>query len=321
MTGISIAMATCNGAQYIGQQLESIANQTLLPDELIVSDDCSRDESLEIVERFAHHVPFPVRVCRNPQNLGFNRNFVRAMSQAKGDLIFLSDQDDIWFPEKIQRVADEFRRDPQVLAVIHDERIIDEETGNILDHTYFANERALGFANRELVSGNCTAIRREFLDILLPFPEGINYDYWIGWMADVLGCRLILAEPLQLYRRHAANSTRMLLAAKRGSPLSRLLRTVRRDSRPAWRETAAQYRMIAERIEASSAAIDRRLGDGRAASSLEKLSNEIRALEARIEVMSLPPVQRQIEVLRNWRRGTYRHFSGVKSAIRDMFQL
>lgn len=320
MSTISIAMATYNGAEYLDQQLESIASQTLQPDELIVSDDCSTDRTLKMIERFARNAPFPVRIFRNQENAGFNCNFARAIAKTSGDVVFLADQDDIWFADKIDHIAAEFDRSAQLLAVIHDERIIDQATGEFLDCTYFANERALGLDDRELVSGNCTALRRELIEILLPFPEGINYDYWIGWIAEVLKCRVILEEPLQIYRRHAGNATNMLLAAERPSSLSQLLRSGFQDLRPAWQETADQYRLITQRIEQRSPLIDRCLGGGRAASSAEGLWHEIDSLERRIEVMSLPPLRRQIEVLRNWGGGFYRHFSGARSAMRDLLQ-
>lgn len=320
MTTISIAIATFNGTEYLGQQLGSIAAQTRLPDELIVSDDCSTDQTLTIVESFASGAVFPVRIFRNRKTLGFSRNFARALAEAKGNLIFLCDQDDVWQPDKIDRVAAEFERDPQLLALVHDERILDAARGEILDQTYFGNERALGFDDRELVSGNCTAIRRDLLEILLPFPEGINYDYWIGWMADILDCRRVLEEPLQLYRRHPSNATRMVLAGERRPIVWQLFRGRLSDPRPAWRETANQYRLIAERIQERSELVDRNLGSGSAVASIERLSLEIESLDRRMAVMSLARAKRPIPVLRNWRGGYYRHFSGFRSAIRDLLQ-
>ena len=128
-------------------------------------------------------------------------------------------------------------RTPRPSALIDDERILDQRTGEVFERTYFANERALGFNSREMVSGNCMALRRDLLDLLQPFPDGINYDYWIGWMADVLESRLVFDEFLQLYRRHAGNASEPVLAQRRPTPWSVLMRTGLPDPKPAWRKS------------------------------------------------------------------------------------
>lgn len=313
-------MATYCGAAFVGEQLESIANQTRPPDELVVSDDCSPDETVEIVERFALEAPFPVRILRNPENVGFSRNFARALAGASGDLVFLSDQDDIWLPDKIERVVAELDRSPLCLALIHDQRILDQNTSEVFNQTYFDNQSALGLAEKELVSGNFTALRRELLDILQPFPQEVSYDFWIARVADRLGCRMVLREPLQLYRRHSSNVSDPVLAQRRPSLWSELLRMGRRDPRPYWQEEIELSRLAAARIGERQDAVDRRLGKGRAEGSLANLAHEIRSLERRIEILSLPPVQRRIEVIKSWRSGFYSQFSGGRSAIKDLVQ-
>jgi len=313
-------MATYQGAAYIGEQLGSIAIQTRLPDELAISDDGSTDFTLEIAERFASTVPFPVRICRHEDNLGFSRNFERAIAEASGEVVFLSDQDDIWFPEKIERVMLEFDKDPDVLAVIHDQRILDHETGEIFSRSYFDNQRALGLAEKELVSGNFTAIRRELIEILQPFPGGVSYDFWISRVATALDCRRVVREPLQLYRRHSSNLSQPVLARRRPTLLAELVRIALRDPRPHWREMLALCRSAATRIAERAGAIDGRLGKGRANESLEILSRQIRSLERRIEMTSLPAFRRRIEIVRAWKNGFYDQFSGARSAAKDMLQ-
>jgi glycosyltransferase involved in cell wall biosynthesis len=311
-------MATYQGAAFIGEQLESIAKQTRLPDELVISDDGSCDGTLEIAEQFASSAPFRVRICRNRENLGFSRNFERAVAETGGDVVFLSDQDDIWFPHKIERVMLEFDRNPGALAVIHDQRTLHQKTGEIFARSYFDNQLALGLANRELVSGNSTAARRELITILQPFPDEVAHDFWIARVSTALDSRTVLREPLQLYRRHSSNLSKPVLAHRRPTLLAELLRMGLQDPRPHWRETLQQLKLAAARIEERSDAIDQRLGKGRVDAALEKLSREIRAFEHRIEVMSLPALRRRAEILRNWRGGFYDQFSGAKSAIRDL---
>lgn len=318
-TRISIAMATYNGARFIGEQLNSIAAQTVLPAELVVTDDCSTDATLEIVERVARTAPFAVRVHRNPTRLGFNRNFERALSLCEGDLIFISDQDDIWYEHKLERVTTLLQAAPDRLALIHDEHIVDAG-GRKFDTTYFGNVRRLGFSDREHLSGNCTAMKRALLDVLMPFPDGINYDYWIGWVADILGARIVLDEPLQAYRRHELNSSAPVLAEEKPSQLSIFLRSGMADPRPVWRTNIHGLQLVAERIEERAPTLDAILGAGRARTAIERVEKEIAGLEERTELASLPKWRRWPAVLRRWADGFYSEFSGSKSAIKDMIR-
>jgi len=313
-------MATYQGAAFVREQLESIARQTRLPDELIVSDDCSTDATVEIVERFATRAPFSVHIARNDENLGFSRNFEQALAAASGNVVFVSDQDDIWCPEKIERVVAAFERNPDIFSVIHDQRILNQRSGKVFKRTYFDNQRALGLAEKELVSGNFTAMRRELLSILQPFPPQLAYDFWIARVSAALGCRKLIREPLQLYRRHPSNLSEPVLAHRRPTLIAELFRIGRQDPRLHWWETLEQWRLVESRVRERRVAIDDCLGKDRASAALARLSREIRSLERRIGIMSLPPIRRRIEVFRNWRGGLYDQFSGAKSAIRDLLQ-
>jgi len=122
---ISIAMATYNGAQYLEAQLQSFVDQTRPPDELIITDDCSTDGTADIVYEFAKTAPFEVVFCRNEKNLGYCGNFNAALMQTTGDLVFLSDQDDVWFPEKIAYIAEVAERNPEMLVVMNDAALTD----------------------------------------------------------------------------------------------------------------------------------------------------------------------------------------------------
>ena len=103
---ISIALATFNGSKYLFDQLMSLASQKLLPYEVIVVDDGSTDETLEIVKNFGSNVSFPVRIYKNETRLGYGMNFLKAASLCSGDAIAFCDQDDVWLPEKLERVAE-----------------------------------------------------------------------------------------------------------------------------------------------------------------------------------------------------------------------
>ena len=117
---ISIAMTTFNGEKYLQEQLDSFVVQTRRPDELIIFDDCSTDETLAIALNFAEGSPFAVKVFSNDRNLGYSQNFSRALKLCSGDYVFLSDQDDVWHPEKIARMLARFDAEPNVQLLIHD---------------------------------------------------------------------------------------------------------------------------------------------------------------------------------------------------------
>ena len=95
----SVALCTYDGARYLTDQLDSFISQVRRPDELIICDDASTDESLDIIMSFAMHAPFPVRIYRNEHNLGFIKNFEKAIQLCDGDIIALADQDDVWYPD------------------------------------------------------------------------------------------------------------------------------------------------------------------------------------------------------------------------------
>ncbi len=112
MQKISVCMTTCNGSRYIEKQLESIYTQTLKPDEVIIRDDCSSDETAEILESFihAHGLEGSWDFTVNDHNLGWQRNFFETVKASTGDIIFFADQDDIWLPDKIEIMSDVMRR-------------------------------------------------------------------------------------------------------------------------------------------------------------------------------------------------------------------
>ena len=105
---ISIAMCTCDGADYLSEQLVSLLDQTYPLCELVVCDDASQDESFAILESFANRAPFPVRLYRNPQRLGIGANFEQAIRLCTGNVIALCDQDDVWLPNKLAKFAESF---------------------------------------------------------------------------------------------------------------------------------------------------------------------------------------------------------------------
>jgi len=212
---ISVAMATYNGASYLGQQLQSIAAQSLLPGEVVLGDDASTDDTRDIARRFAAAVPFAVQVLGHPRTLGVVGNFQQAIAACTGEIIVLADQDDVWRPQKLARIAEAFAGDPALALVFSDADAIDAQ-GRPLGYRLWPavgftppEQRAVGggrllasLLRRNVVTGATLAFRATFRDLLLPIPSFVQHDAWIATLlAAVADCRA-LVEPLIAYRQH-----------------------------------------------------------------------------------------------------------------------
>jgi glycosyltransferase involved in cell wall biosynthesis len=316
-SSVSIAMATWNGAQYIREQLASFAAQTRLPDELVITDDGSTDDTLAIVEDFARDAHFDIRVERNSERLGLHRNFERALSLCTGDIVLISDQDDIWYPAKIDTLLAIFAARPDTLAIQHDEHIFDDRGGLLLKGTLGERTRHLGGWDRMQAVGNCTAIRKEILPVVLPLPEHFGYDDWINLVPDLLGARRLLDTPLQLWRRHDDNVSVPSVAEKRPSRWRLYRKFGTADPRPGWARQRQRLILARERISDCSELVDRLLGPGRAASAMRLAAEDIDDIDERIALVSLPKSRRWARALSLWMRGFYRSFSGWRSALKD----
>ncbi|UCH47835.1 MAG: glycosyltransferase [Betaproteobacteria bacterium] len=202
---ISVAMATFNGAQYLPEQLDSILRQELLPHELVVCDDSSTDETCQIIEHFANQAPFEVRLVRNIRPLQSTANFNQALSLCSGDLVFLSDQDDVWLEQKISTLSSLARSDPTNHVFMNDAEIVTDSLQRT-GLTKLGQLHSAGISERKYVMGCTAAIRGAFLKQVLPVPEAYRgHDSWIIQIAEGLGVRRIVRESLQLYRRHGGN--------------------------------------------------------------------------------------------------------------------
>lgn len=204
---ISVAMATYNGAKYIQEQLDSFVNQTHLPDELIVVDDVSTDNTVDIIKAFAENVPFDVKWYINEKNLGYAGNFNAALSKTTGDLVFLSDQDDVWHIDKINYIKNISLKNKDKMVFMNDAILVDENL--ILSGlTKLQQVKRAGLSNKSFVMGACAAFRREYLNILLPIYEGVkSHDNYLVGIADAIGVKMICDKPLQYYRRHGNNES------------------------------------------------------------------------------------------------------------------
>lgn len=214
MSKISIALCTYNGERFLREQLESILTQTRLPDELVINDDRSADRSVEIIKDFSKTAPFPVSLEINEKNFGSTKNFERAISRAKGDIIFLCDQDDVWKENKIERMEKMFSRDEQVGIIFSNAALIDENSHligkNLWDFSFPASQRKKDkmfevLLRQNVVTGATVAFRAKFRDYFMPIPTDVPNLIHDAWIALVIAARAkveFIDESLLKYRQH-----------------------------------------------------------------------------------------------------------------------
>ena len=316
---ISIAMASYNGAKYLREQLDSFVYQTRQPDELVVCDDGSTDGTLEILEAFRQEVPFPVHIHRNEKNLGYVKNFEKTSSLCVGDIIFLSDQDDVWFCSKIETMVKILMARGDTF-VVQTDSILTDEYMNPSRYTQFENIRALGHNSAAIVFGCGSAIRKAWLDLALPISlERTGHDNWIHRLAVALEVRVLHEMPLQYYRRHSDNASNW-----HASKLARMtdFESLRvhgfRDASEGWKGEFDRVKATWIRIaENGNTLNDLGLAD-RLPSALSALNDQMRALDTRIHKMTMSRLKRLPSVIAMWMRGDYRHFAGWKSLIKDI---
>lgn len=208
---ISIAMATCNGAKYIQEQLDSFARQSVLPQEIVISDDNSIDNTLEIIEKFARIAPFKIKILNNKKRLGYAANFNRALLHTDGNFVFLSDQDDVWYSHKIEYMIKLSEIYPDYHIYMNDALLTDSDL-NSVNLTKYGQIKSGGYDDTAFVMGCCCLIKRELLDIALPIPpDYIAHDNWLVSIADGLNTKFIADKVLQYYRRHESNESQFIV--------------------------------------------------------------------------------------------------------------
>ncbi|TFI59898.1 glycosyltransferase [Sphingomonas parva] len=322
---ISIAMASYQGASFIEAQLESFAQQTLLPDEVVICDDGSSDGTGDVVARFAKDAPFAIRFQPNPERLGYTRNFERALTLCNGSLIFISDQDDVWLPEKLATVVAAFEAHPRARVVVNDQIITDREMVDT-GITKLGNLHRMGMTSDGLIEGCCTALRKEWRDLLFPIPDGagdlvqptlLSYDRWINEMAILLDVREMVPRPLQLFRRHGGNATTWLLSEPRKIGTLDLVGTrARTVPSGAWAERARLLGFYTHWLqERQDLLAEQGIGIDRA---MKRVEHERESLERRIALTRSPLLRRVPQIARMLLEGRYRYFYGWKSALRDV---
>ena len=259
-TPISVALCSFNGSRFIGEQLASIARQTLPAAEIVVCDDGSTDATVAIVEEFARTAPCPVRLEKHASPLGIAANFGRAIELCSGDLIALADQDDVWEPHKLETIAAAFATDERLGMVFSDATTIDSggdplayRLWDAIVPPFTGSERRLARHGRlfdvllrhYVVTGATLAFRSRHRDLLLPIPPDALHDAWIATLVAAVAPCGILEEPLLRYRQHTTQ-----MQGERALGFLEQLRAARRAGAAKLDQTADRFQAIRNRLEA-----------------------------------------------------------------------
>lgn len=256
---VSVALCTYNGERFIEQQLSSILGQSQPVDEIVVSDDGSTDGTVEIVRRVVSGNSGPgLKILQNSSALGVTANFEQAMAACTGEFICLSDQDDIWMPDRVELALEKFRERPE-LQLVHSNAELVNEQGESLGEDLF---RAIGFSRlerkrirkgqafgvllrRNVVTGATVMIRRELFEQSRPFPTSWVHDEWLAVNAGSSGQIDFLDQRLVSYRQHESNQ---IGAGSLG--LSDRLGKLAEGRRSRNERLLSRARSLAERLEA-----------------------------------------------------------------------
>lgn len=229
MTRISVCMATYNGERFVAEQLQSILNQLGPDDEVVISDDGSTDNTINIVRAFGDS---RLRLLAGQSFRSVVLNFENALKYAKGEYIFLADQDDVWLPNKVDRMLTEL----QVVDLVVSDCTFVDETGQIIGASYFNTYNSGRGVVKNFIKntylGNCMAFRRSVLSVILPFPASLckasklslYHDVWIGILVNILFRVRFIPEVLSAYRRHSANASPTEMSAKSSNSFSKKLK-------------------------------------------------------------------------------------------------
>lgn len=322
---ISIAMATYNGEKFISEQLSSIGNQSLLPDELVVGDDGSKDRTLELVHAFAEKTGIPTIIYRNDSNIGHERNFGKVLSHCSGDVIFLADQDDHWYPMKIEMIMRKFSVDTKIGVIVHDVDIVDQQmvsTGYTL-MGQLSSSGTLGPGAKSLVHGCATAIRASLLPLILPMPDlQYGHDTWIHDVGNFLGCRAVESTPLLAYRRHGDNSSQSVLHSPRSVRWTDMVAASKEiDMVTAYEKRSLALSMLSVRIVALGESTYQALPTNVPYDEILRRVEHARAgFGLRASLIKQRGLSKYSLILRMLFGGYYRNFLGWRSFAKDLMR-
>ena len=316
---VSVALCTCDGAEFLREQLASIAVQSRPVDEVVVADDASTDGTVGVVESFKRSLP--IRLHANDRRLGVTKNFERAVSLCTGDVIMLCDQDDVWHPDKVRKLLEPLAS-PGVGLVFSNAAVVNQDLSpagyRLWDSIWFDGDERRRLcdgqsvdvlARHAVAAGSTAAFRADFLPLVLPFPDLPHaHDVWIALMIAAVARVSVVDLDLIRYRLHENNSVGMRKYGLLGQ-----IKMARRQ---------IETRAFAHLADLHAAAADRLTGQTR----WQVRPGVIRLLRAKSDHSKirrdLPAslFSRLGPVAAEWHRGNYGKFSyGYKSLLQDLF--
>lgn len=326
---ISIAMTSYNGAKYLQQQIDSFLTQTRQPDELVICDDGSTDSTFEILEKFRQIAPFAVLVFRNEANLGHAKNFEKAISLCTGDIIFLSDQDDVWFETKVENMVNCFDRIGNTQIAIHDCDICDVE-GRLSGGRLFENRTTKRGKESIHIHGCCTVVTREMVNICLPLPPlecgRYGHDDWLHLAGQYLNVRKVVDKSYQYYRRHELNATQSNIYIISDSTFLDRYKYYRKKLNEFTSDSKKHVKILRERLSSVMLLIERvnadryHIENTRHNFYLTNLKVRERDLSARIKISTYRKTRRVYKACIMYLQGYYKTSSGWKSFIVDIMK-
>lgn len=203
---ISVAIATYNGEKYLNRQLKSVLLNLQENDEVVISDDGSTDNTLNIIKEFKDK---RIKLIEGPKE-GLIKNFENALLNCTGEIVFLCDQDDYWYTSKVDKILEVFESKNCIL-VMHDAVVVDSDNNTIYDSFFQYRRIRTGIIKnifRNTYHGCLMAIRKELIKEIVPFPpKGCLHDQWIGIVAERNGNVEYYNKVLMKYYRHSTNAS------------------------------------------------------------------------------------------------------------------
>lgn len=314
---VSVAMCTYNGEKYLEEQLNSILNQTISLHELVACDDASDDDTVAILEEYEASYPDIVTIHENPENLGVNQNFEKCLRRCSGDAIAISDQDDVWRLEKLEREVKALQQTGASL-VFHDSTIVSESL-EPLDSLWSRQGYTPGLArdrfravrelvHRNFVQGASILLDADFVDLALPIPGECQYDYFLAVVAAVNGTLYDINEELLLYRQHP----RQDIGSREGTIMDQFNSSLNLN-RHEWHERQARkWRSIWEALNQ----IEDSRKDTQSRKSVEFVRDKYRYEQNEMTIYDseITVSKRLATVFGHWRRGWYDTYGPIGQA-------
>ncbi|MFK9094229.1 glycosyltransferase [Bacillus salipaludis] len=307
---ISVAMCTYNADKYLDEQISSILSQTMLPDEIVIVDDCSYDNTNNIIEKYKARNIAEIRHIVNDFNIGYIKNFEKAISCCAGDIIFFSDHDDSWESTKIEKVFNYFQSNCDISMIFSDGKLMDgssmvvsgtlwERFGFIHRNQKHFNKNPLSYLlKRDTVTGATVAIRKKLINDVIPFPEEYVHDAWCALIAASKSELSTIPECLINYRVHSEQQI----------GLNKNKKSIRRN--------LEQDRILS--VEKMVLLKNRASIVGCCEKSLEQINEKLGFYNERKDY-SKSKVQRIIPILRNYKM-YFKYASGILSILKDILR-